>query len=186
MSGTPVTYIYRCSTIPEVIDALLTVFSQLPSCQPPVAVYDGRPVGDLPDTFVVVGNPTGDVVAGGQDWASLGGNASRRTETYEVTCSISAYVGGQNAWTAQASGGDSQQSSRSAAFKIFNDLASTLWNDPNLTLGTTTPILASGWCQVSKIDVHQTFPGDEESGKGSTTDINFTVAVRNQLAILGT
>lgn len=177
-------YTYQPSTIPLILDALLKLVAGLSSCQPPVVIFDGQTGPNAPDTYVQIGSDVTDAADGNEGWAGLGGAASRRTEKYEVACSISVAVEGQNLWSDAPAGGDSQLTARTAAFAIYTDISTALRNDPAFQRGQPTSLLASGWAGISGISYHQTLPSDPESGKGSIAQIDFRVLITNELGPL--
>lgn len=159
--------------VPEVMDALLAMFTAALPADGSVAIIDGPPVGEnTPDSYVAIGygpafagaaftGTTGRAIQGQQEVLSAGNR--QRSETYDIQCEAAT-------WT-----GDSDPASMSrmriAARALFNLCAAALATDPTVS-GTVT---APGYASVAAM----TWLADQSSS-GCSVSILFTVEVIDQ------
>lgn len=141
------------STIPAAIDGLIAVLAASPDLKS-VKIIDGQPTTETPKDFVAVAYAEdGDAVSGMQEPASLGN--LRRSETYEITCMVSAW-----------NGGTVMKSVRDRAFEIFGAVETAVRAGGTLD-GSVT------FADISRIGLSQ-----YQTEQGAVADIMFSVAVK--------
>lgn len=141
------------STIPAAIDGLIAVLSASSSLSG-IKIFDGQPTIDTPKDFVAVAfTDEGQAVSGRQEPAGLGN--LRRSETYEITCMVSAW-----------NGSTVTKKVRDRAFALF--------------AAVETAIRAGGTLNgsVTFADIAQIGVAQYQTEQGAVVDITFTVAVK--------
>lgn len=164
----------QTSTVADVIDALLAIFTTAVAANPPVPVYDGEPGEQPEDDFVQIGGGAEPSSAAGElQWASLGvagGAAPSADETYEVNCYISSYRGGIE-----------QAAARRRVYVLFALIETALVRDPKLIAGLGGSGLETGWARVSRFELQQTGSLDPELEKGRRAILAFGVEIKHRL-----
>lgn len=150
------------SSIPAVIDYLVTEIRALPECKAPCSVHDGFPVGTGNPAVAIGVVPHEDgVTAAEVVHAQLG--AQMEWETYNVPIVVSAYVGGSDAKPA-----------RDKAFTVYNAIVTLVRADR--TLGG---LLHGGAAIVTSTRVDQTTAA-EQAGEGRACAVAFLVQCKNR------
>lgn len=134
---------------PEVMDALVTMFTAALPADGSVVLLDGPPVGgEVPDSYVAVGyapafsasaftGTAGHSITGNQVVLPAGNR--QRMEQYEIQCEATTWTGDSDP------GSVSRQ--RLATRNIFNLVAATLAADPTVGGTVTTP----GYASISSV-----------------------------------
>ena len=162
---------YQSSSLPTVIDKILTAFRGLSLSPLQVSVFDGFMGPDQPDNFVVVGGSLDPTIDGVEGWATVGGTAAVVGEAYAVSVTISCYVGGSDA----SSVANPQKQARDNAFTIFNAFVAVLRADSSFG-GTVID------SHVEALRFDQTSSESLSVEQGREAAITFRVAVENYLS----
>lgn len=151
------------STIPAVIDALVTLFSGALGA---TNVIDGPGVTDAKITdYVVVGvsdpdaDSIGESATSVQGWAWLG--HVQRDETIVVHCVAVSWNGDTN-----------QQQARNSVFSMLGTVTTAIQSDPTFAVGGVL------WCQgVTHVALHQL-----QDAEGAIAFLPFDVTIRSRIS----
>lgn len=154
------------STVNAAISTLLDHFQTVATQSVlKVTVYDGIPIEYATDNVLMVGHyETGQQVTYDQDWAAFPASVGRKSEQYQIQCSLKVWSG-DSSFLAPAA-------RRDEAWALLDAVMSELQSDP-LGSGVLSP---SGSWQVTHVDNPETGP---LSGSGWGVIYTFTVDVIN-------
>lgn len=149
------------STIPAVIDALLTLVRARPEMAAPVQVFDGfprRPIDDV--DFVAIGGKSEPVADGTQEATALGNR--RRDETYAV-----------RVYCSSSRGTADQKVTRDRVFELMAAIESAVRSDVSLG-GLVISAQVGGSVTLFETDA-------ETAADGSFAEVSFDITIRARL-----
>ena len=161
------------TSIPSVIDNLITKIRGLSAITSDIPVFDGFPGPNIPDTFVAVGGGPESIVGGLQTYGTF---APQKWEDYEVSVWIQSYVGGDSATSTKQDASDAQRTARKNVLTIFQSIEAAILADPTLANGASAIVSNA---EVGRFVLSETSELDgAESGMGRRASLNFYVHVR--------
>jgi hypothetical protein len=152
------------TSIPDVIDYLVTTIRNLPACADPVVVTDGWAGTYQPQSMVCIGGgPDDDEHSSVRDYAVLGNGPRNLEESYEIPIYVRCFQGGTDLKPA-----------RDAAFTIYKAIEAAIRADTNLGGNITAPVPA----RISALDIKPTVPA--ANTRGRAVELRCAVAVRHR------